>query len=258
MQKRFLRLAAIIVVLLCIYLPAETLAIEGLPGSTWGLVNDDYDKNGLTGSGAMGFVNQGINWFVLPGGAILNTYVEYRYRGRDKEKLYYNSYGPALGLELRKSYFTAGIDYYRERFPELKETSNSRSLYGTWYYDWQLERATRRYPTLDFPGSSWGRVQYDLGGLTGSGAMGFINQGIDWFTFSGGIVVNTFVEYRYRGRTKERSFFNANGPAVGLELRKAFLRFGISHYWERFPVLNQSSNTAQLYVTWYYNWDLMR
>ncbi len=230
--------------------------IEGLPGSTWGTVH--YDINGLTGSGAMGFVNQGIDWFTLPGGAVVNTYVEYRYRGRTKEKLYYNSNGPAIGLELRKSYFTVGIDYYRERFPKLNETSNNRSLYGTWYYDWQLEKPKKRFSTLSFPGFSWGRVHYDLGGLTGSGAMGFINQGIDWFTLPGNIVVNTFAEYRYRGRTEQEFFYNTHGPAVGLEFKKAFLRFGISHYWERFQVQNKTSNTAQLYVTWYYSWDLMR
>lgn len=232
--------------------------VQGLPGSTWGNVN--HSTSGLTGSGGMGWVKQGIDWFIIPGDIVVNTFAEYRYRAREKQKTYYNSHGPVLGLELRKSYFTAGIEYYRERFPKLGETSRSRGFYGTWYYDWNVKSKKVRdlLGVRDLPGSTWGRLYKDINGLTGSGAMGWINQGVNWFTIPGNIIVNTYAEYRYRGRTKEKLYYNAHGPAVGLEFRKDFLRLGVSYYWEKFPELNERSNAAGYYLTWHYSWDLKK
>ena len=65
---------------------------------------------------------------------------EFRYRLRGGNKTFYNAYGPALGLELRKWSFHLGMDYYWQRFPELDESSNRLRYYLSWYYDWDLKR----------------------------------------------------------------------------------------------------------------------
>jgi len=112
--------------------------IQGLPGSTWGQTH--YEGEGLTGPGALGWVNQGIDWTTLPGGVVFNTYAEYRFRLRTENKEFYNGYGPVLGLEFKKSIFSLGVDYYWERFPELSENSNRLQYYLTWYYSWDLKK----------------------------------------------------------------------------------------------------------------------
>lgn len=120
---------------------AAAFDIEGLPGSTWGQTT--YEAKGLTGPGAQGYFNQGIDWVTLPGGVTVNTFAEARFRFREKNKAYFNAYGPAIGLELRKSHLKLGADYYWERFPELSESSNRMQYYLSWYYEWDLKHPKR-------------------------------------------------------------------------------------------------------------------
>jgi hypothetical protein len=255
---RGIRIAFLCGLFLMVSSPAS--GIEGLPGSTWG--NLSHSVQGLTGSSAMGWINQGIDWTTLPGDITFNTYVEYRYRARTKQKEYYNAQGPAIGLEFKKSYFRLGADYYQQRFPKLGETSYNREVYLNGFYDWDLSRPGRSLPLgiVGFPGAVWGNETYFLNGLTGSGVMGWINQGIDWITLPGGIIFNTYVEYRYRARTKQREYYDAEGPAVGLEFKKASFRLGMDYYWEQFPKLGEGehSHSLEYYLIWYLDWDLLR
>lgn len=225
----------------------------GYPGGIWGQVTHDDDQ--VSGSGGMGWIHQGIDWVSLPGDIMLNTYAEFRYRTRDMNRKYYDSQGPAVGIELRKDFLTVGSAVYWEKLPVLESSSTNRELYVTWYYDWDVNKENKFGP-FAFPGSSWGNLTYDVDGLNGSGAQGFVNQGVDWFTLPGGVVTNTFVEYRHRSRTKNNQYYDAGGPAVGVDFRKWFLHFGANYYWERLPMLNESSNRAQIYLTWYYTWDI--
>ena len=126
------------VFILILSLPVRALSIEGLPGSTWDAFTHDFDS--LVGSGAQGYVNQGIDWTTLPGGITFNTFAEFRYRLRTDNNDFYNAYGPALGIELRRPIFKLGADYYWERFPGLDETDAKFQVYLTWYYDWDLKR----------------------------------------------------------------------------------------------------------------------
>lgn len=237
-----------------IAMPCLSHAIEGLPGSTWGHLS--HDTNGLTGSGAMGNINQGIDWSTLPGGIALNTYAEYRYRSRTKEKLYYDAEGPVLGLELKKSFLKLGLDYYWERLPELGENFQNREFYLSWYYDWRKPMESVPFDALS--GSTWGILTHDMDGLTGDGAMGYINQGIDWTTLPANVVLNTYAEYRYRSRSKQQDYYNTQGPAVGIEFQKSYFKLGMDYYWERYPELNTTSENRQIYLNWYYYWDLKR
>ncbi len=235
---------------------AEAYELVGLPGSTWG--NATYDADGISGAGTMGFLRQGIDWLRLPGDIKLDTYAEYRWLLRTKNNAFYNSTGPVLGVELRHSVFRLGIDYYRQYFTELSRTSNNREIYLDWYYGWDLKRFFSSSYFMGLPGSTWGRLTYDMTGLNGSGAMGYVNQGIDWLRLPGGVMFNTFAEFRFRGREKNTRFYDASGPAVGVELRKWMFRAGADYYWQRYPGLKLTSNHMQYYVTWYYSWDLLK
>ena len=44
---------------------AKAYEVQSLPGSTW--VNINYSDRGIVGSGAMGWINQGIDWFTVTG-----------------------------------------------------------------------------------------------------------------------------------------------------------------------------------------------
>jgi hypothetical protein len=118
--------------------PALGFDIEGLPGSTWGQAS--YEKADIAGPGVLGYANQGIDWTTLPGELTLNTFAELRYRFRENNKQFYNAYGPVIGVELRRSPWHIGMDYYWERYPELSETSNRLQFYVSWFHDWDLKK----------------------------------------------------------------------------------------------------------------------
>ena len=128
----------IFVLSLIVSQPTLALDIQGLPGSTWGQASHDFDS--LVGSGVLGYVNQGIDWTTLPGGITFNTFAEFRYRLRTENNDFYNAYGPALGIEFKKSIFKLGADYYWEHFPGLSETDAKFQIYLTWYFDWDLKQ----------------------------------------------------------------------------------------------------------------------
>ncbi len=234
------------------------LAIEALPGSTWGTLTDN--NSSLTGSGSMGWINQGIDWFTLPGGITLDTYVEYRFRHRTKNNQFYDAQGPAVGLELKKWFLRLGTDYYWVNYPKWPEREEDREYYLTGYYDWDVNKLDSMHLSgiKGLPGSIWFNMAYDAKGLTGSGGQGWINQGIDWFTLPGGVVFNTYAEYRYRHRTKENQFYDAQGPALGLEFKKSVFRLGMDYYWENDPKLPGRADYLELYLTWYVDWDLKK
>ena len=231
----------------------KALAVEGYYGSTWGEIFHDDDQ--LVGTGAMGYANQGIDWLKLPGEILVTTYGEVRYRFRSENRPYFNAYGEALGFEFRKSSLHMGIDYLWERFPELAAYSSGLEYYFSYYYDWDFKKMTgSKFEGL--PGSVWGILTHNDDQLIGNGAMGFVNQGIDWKTFPGKIVLNTFGELRYRLRSENRPYYNAYGEALGIELRKSSFHLGVDYLWERYPELADYSNKVELYFTWFLDWDL--
>ncbi|MHB8482604.1 MAG: hypothetical protein ACYDBV_07720 [Nitrospiria bacterium] len=235
-------------------MPNRAIAIEGLPGSTWDYLSHDVDS--LVGTGAMGFINQGIDWMKLPGGAMLNSYGEFRYRFRSENRTYFDAYGEALGIELRKSSLHLGVDYFWERFPELAGgNSNTFEYYLYGFYDWDL-KGKNIDKVAGFPGSTWFEVFRDANNLEGNGAMGFINQGIDWVKLPGGVMLNTFEEFRYRFRSENRPYFNAYGEALGVEFKKSIFHLGVDFFWERYPELDAASNKVEFYLSWFYDWDL--
>lgn len=253
------------------FMPLSSVAIEGLPGGNW--VSLNHDVGGITGSGGMGWINQGVDWVILPGDITFNTYVEYGLRARSKEEEYFNAKGPSVGIELSKSYFTAGVDYYWIEYPEYPEDPAKGRLekglheegyeytFG-WYYSKDLKPDESTLPLEGIPFSTWAKLSNDASGPTGSGGMGWIQQGIDWITLPGDINVNTFVKYSYRAREKEKEYYNAQGPSIGIEFSKSYFNIGVSRYWEAFPESpdrneRKAQATTQYFAGWYYPWDLM-
>ncbi|MBF0558917.1 MAG: tetratricopeptide repeat protein [Nitrospirae bacterium] len=118
--------------------------MEALTGSTYGRINHDFGN--VTGTSVSGFINQGIDWFSLPGDITFNTYAEYRFGFRTKDSVYYNSHGPAVGIELQKKPFRLGMDYYWEfnteqnsSLPGQHATDKKVTVYLKWYYNWDLK-----------------------------------------------------------------------------------------------------------------------
>ena len=233
--------------------PSSAYEIEAFPGAIWGQTS--YDDDNYSGSGVMGFVNQGVQWYTFPFDVKLVTYAEYRHRSRNKNQLYYDTGGPAVGVELRKSYFTLGADYYWERLPVLGESSNRAQVYLGWFVTWDINELTGG--DHSFPGSSWGQVSYDNDDYSGSGVMGFINQGVELYRLPADIPMIAYAEYRHRSRTKNQLYYDSGGPAVGVEFRKSVFSWGANYYWERLPVLGEGSNRIQLYMSMFIDWDLM-
>lgn len=248
---------------LCILLNAASgaTAIEGMPGSTWGNLTDSSST--VNCSGGMGWINQGIDWTTLPGGVVLNTFAEYRYRARSCQREYYDAQGPALGLELKKDFLRLGVGYYRETMPSYPggpRRSATSELYLAGYRAWDLVPAAglRMPGATGLPGGIWFNLTHNINGLTGSSGMGWVNQGINWFTLPGNIVFATFAEYRYRARSKLEDFYNVRGPAVGFELKQSEFRLGVNYSWQYYPVLEQRSSGLEAYLVWYIDWDLMK
>ncbi len=254
-------------VLLCgITILAATPAhgIEALPGSTWGVLT--HTNSDVSGDSFQGWINQGIDWTTLPGGITLNTYAEYRYRAQTDNKQYFNAYGPVLGLEFRKWFLKLGTDYYWQTYPAWPggtQRSDNHEYYLTGYYKWDANKLDSLNSTkiVGLPGSVWFYLTYDAKGLTGSGGQGWINQGIDWFTIPGDITFNTYAEYRYRAQTKQFEYYDAQGPAVGLEFKKSYFKLGADYYWQeypRWPGGTLRSDYLEIYLTWYIDWDLKK
>lgn len=107
------------------------------------------------------------------------------------------------------------------------------------------------YSPEGYPGYLWSSESYNFNGLEGFGTMGNLNQGIRWFTLPGGIVTTTYAAYRWRLREKNHAFFNAHGPATGLQFTFDVFNFGGDYEWQRYSALGTSTKNFSLFVNWY-------
>ena len=239
---------------------AAAYSPQGYPGSTWGTLSRDFD--GLEGNGAQGFVKQGVQWLTLPYDVPFQTYGFFAWRQRSLNRPFYNELGPGAGFSLSKSIFDFGLDFYSQRFPELHETSNTAELYLSWYqnWDWLRGKGARVFglPIIGVPLTTWGRFFDDFDSLQGYGAQGWISQGIDWYRFPGGVVLDTQGTYYFRYRSENRPFYDTQGPSLGVSLNWQFLTAGWEYRWSDYPELHQNAKENRVYLTWYYNWDLKK
>ena len=235
---------------------ARAYSPAGYPGATWGNASRGFD--GLEGYGAQGWVKQGVTWLNVKG-LDLNTYADYSWRVRTKNRTYYNVYGPGLTAALEKGPFSLGVEYNWLRYPERPYTARNSVVFGSWYYvvsRLDAEKGRKGLFPLALPLTTWGNLNYDLHGVEGSGAQGWVKQGIDWFSLGRGWRFNTYAAYNWRLRTKERTYYNALGPSLGLECSAKGVNLGLEYLWQRFPQLHTSTRTANIYLSWFYGWNL--
>jgi hypothetical protein len=127
------RWAAVLVVGAVVLWATPAFAIEGLTGSTWGTVIQNFNDDRFQ---TLGYLNQGIDWFEKEGYR-LNTYGALRWRFQSNQGSYFNAWGPALGVSVKKSFFRFGAEYYWE-WSESDNHNGRALIYGDWYYDWDL------------------------------------------------------------------------------------------------------------------------
>ncbi len=107
-------------------------------------------------------------------------------------------------------------------------------------------------------GSTWGQLTYESGdSLSGPSAQGYIKQGIDWVNINS-YTLNTFGSLNYRFRTDNNDYYNAYGPALGMEIKKGPFNIGVQYFWESFNELHKSNNQLQVFVNWWHGWDLLK
>ena len=239
---------------------AAAYAPLGYPGSTWGNLSRDLD--GLEGNGTMGNIRQGVDWAKLPGGVTFNTFGAYRWRFRSEQRPYYNAAGPGVGFDFSRGPLAAGLDLSWVRYPELSRDTRDFLLYGSWYRRWDISRWTGKpywglRSALAVPFSTWGRVEYDIDGVEGAGSQGWVKQGIDWVKVQG-VILNTFASYNWRLRSDNQKFYNAHGPAVGVQFDRGPLNLVLDYNWRSYPQLQEYTRTFGLTLTWYYGWDFKR
>ena len=237
--------------------PAAALAPLAYPGSLWG---DFYREfNGFDGTGIQGRLTQGVDWARLPYGVTFNTFGSYSWRFRTLNKDYFDAHGPAVGALLRRGPVGAGMDYTWLEYPRLNRSSRSLEFFADWYKAWELGGPSWRGPVVKgLPLSTWGRMSYDLEGLEGAGSMGWVKQGVRWLELPHEAGLVAFASYNWRLRSLNHQYYNSHGPSLGVEVSQRYASLGIEYDWRAFPALNRSTRSLQLYLTWYFDWDLKR
>ena len=126
----------VIVVSVLLAIPVGSQAIEGLSGSFWGIgVYETQEENYQT----LGSIRQGIDWFKVYK-LKFSTYAKFRYRFEvDEGAEFFNSYGPAFGASVSRSGVRLGVEYQKERNPNLGETKRDTDIYLEWYFGWDLK-----------------------------------------------------------------------------------------------------------------------
>lgn len=233
-------------------------SLQGVPGYTWGSI-----ERGIPGDLSFSIiVNQGIDWMRLPGDVMLNSYVEYR--SVDNEwGAYDDDVESALGIELSRSPFHLGLEYLPGAWRSDDHAASATNVYFSWYLDWYRYLRKRRGAVTNNPlnvnaytGATYGRLIHGVNGNDGTSIRGFVRQGVDWFTFGNDITLQSYVAYQFRFRTWDKRWYDAHGPAIGTELQRGPLAFGIDYSWEISPHGTETSEGLELYLNWYYDWDL--
>ena len=247
----------------CALCPAGSMAYSpgGYPGSVWGSLSRGSDNT--EGAGVQGWARQGVRWARFGGDLDLNTYAAYNWRVRTRNKTYYNTNGPSLIAALEKGAFSAGAEFAWLRYPSLPLSAKNYSLFAGWYGSRDISKwtglpALGAHAPLALPFSTWGRLSYDLQGVEGSGSQGWARQGVDWLALGRGWKFNTYAAYNWRLRTKNKQYYDVYGPSLGAVFNGKYFDVGAEYYWQRFPQLSLTAKTFNVYLSWYYNWDLKK
>jgi len=253
--NEFFLLTVFLLLTTCLAAPAA--ALIGLPGSTWGELT--RDGNNFEGWGSQGYVSQGIDWVKI-GENRLDTYLSGTWRYRSNNTLYYDAFAPALGIEAQGSFYHVGVELSRTQYSALGTATSRMQLQAGWYKDWTLASNSDTHEFMgihvkDLPGYTWGILTHTFDRLEGTGSQGFVDQGVTWFILPHNVAVNTFLEYRWRMREFNITYYNVYGPAIGLEFRRSPFRAGVEYYWESIET-GPINKKLDFFFSWYYSWDL--
>ncbi|MFO7593760.1 MAG: hypothetical protein R6X15_06930 [Pseudomonadota bacterium] len=171
-----------------------------------------------------------------------------------------------FGVELKRSPINVGIEYSPARWRDDVLDEDVTSVYLSWYHSWYkfLRRRgsniANPFDVNAYAGSTYGRISHQLdNGDEGTAARGFVRQGMDWFTSItdvGELTLNTYAAYRFRFRTENNYWYDAHGPAVGIELQREPFTLGADYMWQTNPERDTREHRYSLYLTWYYDWNL--
>lgn len=262
-QGGIMRQLAVVLLAAALLAPVSARAYEpeAFPGSTWG--NGTRDLNGFEGYGTQGWVRQGVQWLTFPGQITAKTFAAYNWRLRSQNRTYYDSRGPAVAIEFSKAFLDLGWEYSWQEFPQLDTRSENPAVYANWYkrYDlsvWQKRANILGLPVVGLPFSTWGRLSHDFNNLEGDGSQGYVRQAVEWVRLPGSVVLRTQASYNWRFRSKNRPYYNMHAPSAGAELGWKTVDLGIEYLWRSYPELSKNTRDFQLYLIWYFNWDLKR
>lgn len=240
-------------------LPRPALAYSPLayPGSVWAKASRNFD--GLEGTGTQGWVRQGVRWARFER-VDFDTYAGWSWRFRTQNRTYYDVHGPFVGAAFARGPFTAGAELSRSRYPELPDTKSDTAVFGAWYWSadafrWMGRPGAVGSLPLALPLTTWGRVDTHPGGLEGTGTMGWVRLGADWFSLRGW-TFDTYAMYNWRLRNRNQTYYDAVGPSAGVALQGHSLELGLEYLWQRFPQLGTQSRTFNLYLSLFRGWDL--
>lgn len=86
--------------------------------------------------------------------------------------------------------------------------------------------------------------------------MGWVQQGIEWVTLPRGVKLETFGEYAWRLRDKNRTYYDVRGPGLGIRLTLPAASLGVERVWQDYPELGTRTQSVRLFFNLYQAWDL--
>lgn len=267
-MKRYLILLLTVVWLA---LPSSAPAIEGLPGSTWGNIYEEFPHPGGNDTILNGWVRQGVAWKRWDMGGdttlVLDTYATVRYYWDSRGFDWFNDFGPGGGVSLDLSAPSGpSISGGAEYIYQMNYTSGTQqpytNLFLNWYHWWDIREN-------NFPGSTWGDLLWKIPTHHGENDVlleGWIKQGIvlkRWQAGSQTFVLDPYVTARYRYDSLGLDWNNYIGPGGGIALEMEssngpLLSWGVEYDYQKNISGGSNVNRIEAYMRWYAWWDLKK
>ena len=115
----------------------------------------------------------------------------------------------------------------------------------------------RGYSPLGYPGSAWVNGSHNFDGLEGSGTQGWVRQGVKWFR-SSALDFSTYASYFWRIRSKNNTYYDANGPGLSAAVESGPFSLGLESAEASYPGLRDTSRNTSLSGNWYYGVDVFK
>jgi len=252
----------------CIILPSTLFALDGLPGSTWGSLEQDFQHPGKSDAILQGWIRQGIAWDRWQSGGttvIFTTYGTVRYNW-DSQGLSWNNYfAPGMGASLdfyipSAPQVSAGV----ERIYQLNYRAGNSTPYTApfinWYHWWDILNN-------GYPGSTWGDLRWEVPDTGASDLIlqGWIRQGISikrWNAGANTFVLNPYLTLHYKKDSQDLDWDNYIAPGAGIALdmgsaKGPVVSWGAEYTWQdELRSKTENIHMVSIYMRWYGWWNL--